>query len=146
MRYALAVVLLAGCPRQSSTGDDTYIPPGGYEPGGCHADSDCSPDLCTRDGECLSASEIWSTRLTWTISGQTASDATCTSGPDFYVQFDGPVEGDGVGFAPVPCNAGIFSVDKLPRRFQSVSIGVDNGGVLASGVFDGNGHAAFDLP
>lgn len=127
----LAVVLLAGCPG----GDD----------GVCKVDSDCGTgNVCTRNSECLPASEVRSSRITWTIRGMPASDTLCAQTPNFYVLFAGTQVNDTFGFEPVPCKVGLFSIDKLPRRFVSVELGVD-GGFSEVMAFDALGNAAFDL-
>ena len=116
---ALAVVLLActGCPGG-----------GGGDDGDCTIDSDCGTgNVCTRNTECLPASEVRSARITWTIRGMPASDALCASTPSFFVLFAGTQLNDTFGYEPVPCKAGVFSIDKLPRRFVSVELGVANG-------------------
>ncbi len=131
---ALALVLLAcaGCP-------------GGDDGGECTLDVDCSGTaVCARTSECLPASEVRPARVTWTIRGAPASDATCAPTPTFYVMFAGSGINDTFGYAPVPCKAGLFTVDKLPVRFLSVEIGVDNGFADAQAL-DANGNAAFDL-
>ena len=137
------LLALAGCPA-SSSGDDTYLPPGGFPESGGQKDSDCAPDVCARDGECLPSSDVRSIRVNWTINGGPASAAACMTAPDFYLQFDGQFN-DGVGFAPVPCQAGVFSVDKMPSRFQAVEVGIDNGGSLGDSVFDQTGQVSFDV-
>jgi hypothetical protein len=58
--------------------------------------------------------------------------------------FAGSQFNDEFGFAPVPCKTGLFSIDKLPRRFVSVEIGVD-GGFAEVKAFDAAGNVAFDL-
>jgi len=128
---ALAVLLLCtGCP----SGD-----------GECKVDSDCGTgNVCSRNTECLPASEVRSVRVTWTIRGQPANAMLCAPTPDFYLMFQATQLNDEFGYAPVPCKAGVFSIDKLPRRFVSVEIGVDNGFSEAM-AFDAQGNAAFDL-
>lgn len=130
---ALACVLLAcaGCPG------------GGTDE--CTLDSDCGGTaVCARSSECLPASEVRAVRITWTIRGMPASDSTCARSPNFYISFAGATLSDTFGYAPVPCKAGLFTVDKLPRRFVSAEIGVTNGFHDAK-AFDANGNAAFDL-
>ena len=145
---ALLLATLAGCPPQSGDGYGTYYPPGDVNPGasGCHQDSDCTPDVCARDGECLGLAQVRHIQLTWTITGAAASDTTCTAHPDFEVQFSSDQTGDGIGFAPVPCNEGKFTIDKMPDRFTNASIDDASGNVYVSGPFDGSGNASFDLP
>ena len=115
MRGLAALALLAagaGCPADST-------------PSMCETDSQCGSDVCARDGECLPASQVRSAKLTWTIRGMTADATTCASSPSFYINFDSSMTGEAFGFAPVPCQEGQFSIDKLPLRFDEVEIGVD---------------------
>jgi hypothetical protein len=130
--WALAVLVLvcAGCP-----GND----------GECHDDSDCrGGNVCARNTECLPPSEVRSVRITWTIRGLAANEMLCAPTPDFYLMFQGTQFNDEFGFAPVPCKSGVFSIDKLPTRFVSVEIGVENGFSEVK-AFDAQGTAAFDL-
>ena len=130
MRAVAAIaLLLAGCP-------------GGTD-GECKIDDDCSSSrVCARNGECLAPSEVRFARVTWTIRGMAANAATCAATPDFFILFYAQ-PGDTFGFQPVPCAAGVFSIDKLPTRFVSVEIG--NDGFQDDKAFDAQGQAAFDL-
>ena len=131
---SLAILLLvcAGCP-------------GGGHSGDCEVDSDCGGgNVCTRNAECLPPSEVRAARITWTIRGMPANEMLCAPHPDFYLLFAGTQFNDEFGYAPVPCKAGLFTIDKLPRRFVSVEIGVD-GGFAEVKAFDAQGNAAFDL-
>ncbi|HEY5951099.1 MAG TPA: hypothetical protein VIV40_36660 [Kofleriaceae bacterium] len=117
----------------------------GGSDGACEVDSDCGgSNVCARNTECLPAADVRSIRVTWTIRGQPASEAVCAPTPNFYLFFAGTQMGDTFGFSPVPCKAGLFSIDKIPRRFVSVEIGVENGFSDVK-AFDANGNAAFDL-
>lgn len=131
MKAALAAIVLmaAGC---GGTG------------GECTVDDDCGGgDVCARNSECLSPGSVRSARVSWTIRGMPATTALCAATPSFYILFyAGP--GDTFGFEPVPCATGLFSIDKLPKRFVSVEIGVD-GGYSDDKAFDSQGNAAFDL-
>ena len=130
---ALAVLLLlcAGCPGGGS--------------GDCTDDSDCGgTNVCARNAECLPASEVRVVRITWTIRGQPANSALCAQAPDLYLLFAGTQINDTFGYQPVPCEAGLFVVDKLPRRFVSVEIGEENG-FSEVAAFDAQGNASFDL-
>jgi hypothetical protein len=162
MRHALlALPLLAGCLIEGpSTTDDTYYPPpdnsgwgSGYGGGGgdtdygCHQDSECGSTLvCARDGECLAASSVRIIHVNWTVRGQTASETTCANGPQLSITFSDAI-GDQFGFAPVPCKAGRYTIDKFPTRFDRVDLtraGEYSGG--ANGRFNVNGDANLDLP
>ena len=133
MRGALAVALLAGCP--GPTSHDGQL---------CETDAECGSDLCARDGECLPASQLREVKITWTINGMTASATTCAGTPDLYLQFDSLQFGDTFGFAPVPCMQGSFNIDRLPKRFDQVELGVE-GGFNQAAPIDANDMASFDL-
>jgi len=134
MRLALVALLvpLAGCPRQSD--------------GVCDEDVDCdAPLVCARgDHLCVSESEVRFTRTEWTINGAPASIATCV-GVTLYIQFQSDLFEDDFGFAPVPCETGVFTVDKLPVRYRAVELGVDGGGPRDRASFDADGVALLDL-
>lgn len=161
MRLGLAALLLTGCIIEPP--DSGYPPPGSGGGGGgwgngwggsggssdyrCHADNDCSSGVCARNGECLAASAVRVVRTTWTLAGAPASDDACASAPKLAITFTTTGGGEIFGFAPVPCDAGKFTVDKLPTRFTTVMLGRvndDYGG--ASAMFDSEGNAAVDLP
>lgn len=127
---AAALLALAACPNNT--------------PAMCETDSQCGANLCARDGECLPASQLRMVRVTWTIRGQAANATTCASTPDFYIQFDGSTVQDSFGFAPVPCQEGVFSIDKLPTRFGQVELGVE-GGPLTIADIQPDGTASLDL-
>jgi hypothetical protein len=131
MRAAVLLLLLAGCP--NPTGSD------------CQIDDDCGGnDVCARNSECVAPSDVRAVRVTWTIRGMPASAATCAATPSFYVMFSSPQRSDTYGYEPVPCAAGLFTVDKLPKRFNAVEIGIDHGYSEAA-AFDSQGNASFDL-
>ncbi|HSD90916.1 MAG TPA: hypothetical protein VLB44_25505 [Kofleriaceae bacterium] len=124
------LVLLAGCP-------------GGG--GDCQIDQDCSgSEICARNGECHAASDVRTIHVTWTIRGMPASSTTCATTPNFYILFSSPQVSDTYGYEPVPCAAGLFTIDKLPKRFNAVELGVD-GGYSELAAFDAQGNATFDL-
>jgi len=133
MRIALALVLaLAGCPRQLD--------------GACDEDAEC-PDgtVCARgDHFCVSPSEVRSTRTEWTINGQPPGVANCLGLP-LYIQFQSNIDQDDFGFSPVPCETGVFSVDKLPVRYRAVELGVEGGTTRDRSSFDPDGTALLDL-
>jgi hypothetical protein len=161
MRYCLAALLLAtiaGCPTQSTGGDDVGFGGGGFSGGGggnvepgCHSDDDCGGDtVCARDGECLPAADVRHISVTWTIAGAAASDTTCADEPNLEISFTDELDvddGDGFGFAPVPCNEGKFSVDKMPTHLNAAELGNEDGDTdAASGSFDGSGNLTLDIP
>ncbi len=134
MRTILATALLAGlagCPNQSTSE--------------CELDRDCGgSDVCARDHMCAAASSVRSVTATWTIRGAAANVSTCGTHPDLYITFIGDDFGDTLGFAPVPCKLGQFTVDKLPIRFKQVELGVE-GGTSDTRALNAAGMAALDL-
>ncbi|NVB77978.1 MAG: hypothetical protein HOV81_06240 [Kofleriaceae bacterium] len=116
---------------------------GGGTGGECKVDGDCGDGVCARNGECLPESAVRSSRVTWTIRGMPANATTCAGSPNFYILFYAS-PGDTFGFEPVPCAAGVFSIDKLPKRFVSVEIGIE-GRFEDDKAFDSQGNASFDL-
>ena len=52
---------------------------------------------------------------------------------------------DSLGFSPVPCETGVFSVDKLPARYDRVGLRIDGGGGEDTARFDADGNAMLDL-
>ena len=90
------------------------------------------------------ADQVAPIRVNWTIDGQAPTAALCANQPDWYLDFNDTYQ-QGFGFAPVPCMAGVFSVDKMPTRYFMVEMGVENGQSLASGQFDDQGHVLFDV-
>jgi hypothetical protein len=131
MRLALVALAAAGC--------------SGGSGGDCKVDIDCGgSSVCARNGDCLPASEVRTVRITWTIRGMPPNDPLCASTPSFYLLFASNQINDQYGYEPVPCKVGLFTIDKLPRRFVSVEIGVDNGFSEVT-AFDAQGNATFDL-
>src|SRR5678816_392211 len=103
MRRALLLLLfVTGCPLTSNTG------------GECQVDRDCGDNICARDGICHAPSEIRAVRAEWTIRGQDANSTSCAGHADLYIAFQAAETGDHIGFSPVPCVIGQYSIDKLP--------------------------------
>lgn len=127
---ALLLLLGAGCPN------------GGGGP--CDVDSQCSGgEVCTRIHECLPPSQVRSIRVTWTVGGMPANDQRCASFPDLEVTFHAYGRYEDHGYAPVPCKAGLFTIDKLPRDYNQVTI--QAGSRFLDAPVTSAGTAAFDL-
>jgi hypothetical protein len=158
MKVALAALLLAGCIIEPPDSGGDYPSGGGWGSGvggtggtggyGCHADSECgSGNVCARNGQCASASAVRIVHTTWTLKDQPASDTSCATAPKLDITF---AVGDGLdmfGFSPVPCDAGKYTIDKLPLRYTTVTLSRANddyGGATA--VFDAQGNATINLP
>jgi hypothetical protein len=136
MRTALLLALVLSPLACHDDGDN-----GSY----CQSDSDCSDgNVCARDESCWPSDDIYSVKITWTIGGQPAGSDTCSQFPDFFVNFYSQVEE--FGFAPVPCMAGEFPVDKLPTAYTEVEVGDVNYQFFDETMqIDANGSASFDL-
>jgi hypothetical protein len=135
MRFAgLALMAcLAGCSLTSGTG------------GECVNDSQCGDDVCTRGGECDARANVRAVMVKWTVDGVAASGTTCTAHPDLYLQFNGTDYGDTLRFEPVVCSQGSFFVDKLPKRYQQVELGIQGGTGTVLGIDPASAQARFDL-
>lgn len=62
--------------------------------------------------------------MSWTVNGGDANANSCAPRPDFTLTFLGSDIGDELAFTPVPCATGQFFVDRLPKRFHSVELGI----------------------
>lgn len=69
---------------------------------------------------------------------------SCAPSPDLYLVFYGYDVNDQFGYEPVPCETGLFSIDKLPARFTSVELGERNGSSMEKPI-TGTGTVTFDL-
>lgn len=158
---AMGAFGLCGCLIEPpSSGDDTYYPGSGGGEGwgsgwgggggptgfGCHADSECGSLVCARNGECMAARDVHVIHVNWTVGEEPASDTSCTAAPKLSITFSSGV-GDEFGFAPVPCNAGRYTIDKMPTRINNVQLArqYEYGGG-AYGSFDATGNVLLDLP
>ena len=135
MRSLLVIALgvLASCDNTASIGDP------------CAQDSDCASNVCARTDVCASQDGVCAVRVTWTIRGAAPTAAACTAYDPFELDFEG-FDGNFVGFVPVPCMAGLFSIDKLPVDLDRVLLGTENSSNAVSATIDVNGNAAIDLP
>ena len=132
---ALSLILLGGCP------------PPGVETGGgeCFVDEECvSGEVCARDDHCWPEAEVRRVETTWTLRGQPANATTCASAPNLHIVFDGNVSDD-LGFAPVPCALGAFNIDKLPRAYTRIELGVDDTRLWTTTSIGSTGQVALDL-
>ncbi len=151
MRFVIAAGLLTGCLVQQRTDPPPPNPntgwtgPQGDPVSGC-TDAECGSDICARDGVCYPASSVRVARAKWTIGGAAANTQSCSNQPDLFIGFLGNA-GEQIGFAPVPCRAGQFTVDKLPTFYTAVELGVDNSGAgTTASINSETGEATLDLP
>lgn len=155
MRVALPLllVLAASClrPEQPPEPDSDYdydsggwTGSGGDPVYGCRLDSECGTQVCARDGSCYPATSIRAVVTTWTIDGEVASVASCTSHPSLFIRF-ATASSDSFGFAPVPCRNGKFTIDKAPIAYTRVELGADGASYGTSASITSTGEAVIDL-
>lgn len=153
MVRALAVLVLVGCVSRgsSSTGDPdpgwSWDPPGDRSGGACSSNADCSSSaVCTRTRACVALDQVRAIHAIWTVSGAAATQTTCAAAPDLVIRIESSFDGQ-LSFAPVPCFAGKFTVDLLPKSFDRVELGSETGGRRSSAAVDAvTGDAVLDLP
>jgi hypothetical protein len=87
----------------------------------CEQDADCAGEVCTRTGECLAADFVREVQVRWTLRGAAPSAMTCAAFEPLGIEFRSTVE-DKLTFSPLACAAGLFTVDKLPRRMTTALI------------------------
>lgn len=134
----VSLVLLGACPPPSGGGD------GGGDDFECFVDEECaSGEVCARDDECWRAEDVRAVKTTWTIRGMPADETTCARFPDLHIIFE--TSNDDLGFSPVPCAQGEFNIDKLPRAYTRLEIGVDNTRMWTTVTIGSTGQVALDL-
>jgi hypothetical protein len=136
MTRALAFVLLAGC--VAGCLGRSGSPPG--DCGGCGSDL-----VCTRDHRCLPPDEVRAIHIRWTVSGAPASPTSCAAAPDLVLDLRGG-SGLHLGFEPVPCAAGVFTIDRLSIDYDTVQLGRASDRALQRAAIDAAGNAMLDLP
>jgi hypothetical protein len=146
---ALLAVLLVGCTWSSSRDDaiveDAPQPVRPTEGHSCRSDGACSSgELCARTGTCLPVSQIRAVHVLWTVGGAPADAATCAPAPDFRLDFRTSDTDAHLAYAPVPCELGKFTVDKLPTKFTTVRLS-HKGTTDTADIDAATGNAVFDL-
>lgn len=135
MTRALAFVFVVGCGSPSSA-----------PPGECHGGSGCRTDqVCTRDSQCLPPDQVRAVHVTWTVSGAPASATSCAAAPDLVLDLRSG-SGPNLGFEPVPCAEGKFTVDRLPTDYDQVELGRASDRSRQRAAIDGAGNAMLNLP
>ena len=130
-----AALLLAGCFIQPDTGSDDYPPPpsGGWGSGcggsggtsgyGCQLDSQCPARVRVRARRRVHERVVGAHRPR-EVDGQAARSRTprrCSAAPKLDITFS-TSDSDEFGFSPVPCDAGKFTIDKMPMRYTMVNL------------------------
>ena len=118
------------------------------EPGGrCQSDDGCGGgEVCARNSHCYELSDIRAVQVTWTVAGEPADATTCSESPNLEIDFQtGRDLDDDLGFAPVPCVSGKFSIDKLPLDFTRVRLGSNRLGFQSGTLDRATGELQLDL-
>jgi hypothetical protein len=155
MRAVLVLAILgctAGCGELPAPPPDPgpWMDPGRpiVIPGGCGDDSACpNGQVCARIGGCTAADQIRAVHVYWTLSGKPANATTCDATPNLYLQI-APPDTFGIGWAPVPCSQGKFTVDKIPISFSEAKLNLQySQDPPQEGTFDPvTGEVTIDLP
>jgi hypothetical protein len=140
MTRALLVVFFVGCAGGPSDTTAAH----------CNSNVACEASLvCTRDGLCLPPEQVRAVHVNWTVRGAPASPTSCAAAPDLRLLLSSR-GGFRLGFAPVPCAEGVFSVDRLPAEYDEVSISrasdLDTQKNAQGARIDAAGNAMLDLP
>lgn len=147
---ALILVFLAGCVERPAEPPFEPPPPVGTQPGYrlCHYDSGCYPgEVCARNDTCLPSGLVRFAHVTWTVSGMAASPAICAAAPDLRIFLNKADTLGGLDYAPVPCEEGKFSIDKLPNDYLYVWLGRESGQDPIAATIDATtSEATLDLP
>ena len=130
MRAAILLLVLAAC-AASHDGDP------------CTLDADCGDEVCARTNVCAAAATLRNVHVTWTVNGGAPTPSSCTAFDPLEIDFEGTAPG--VAFAPVPCMAGLYSIDKLPTVLDQVFLGPQNGSFAAQALIGTDGTAKLDL-
>lgn len=163
MRYLALALLAAGCLQQPDepppppppTPTPEPSPPPAPPPPSpspyCAADTDCAAgQVCARDELCRPASDVHWVHVRWTVHGATADAATCANEPELLVEVGDFTAGQGWAVAPVPCDEGVYSVDRIPQEWTTATIaaylgdGVWQDGITAT-IDPGTGDATLDV-
>jgi hypothetical protein len=144
------VVALPSCGGRAGRGQDLADadlgdPTGSNSPHRfCLNDSACAGGMvCARTETCWPASQIRGVHVIWTVKGMPAGPTTCMSIPDLELDFRSGEDQRPLGYSPVPCVEGKFSIDKLPVTYTMVRLGAAPSWQMTTIGADGN--AALDL-
>jgi hypothetical protein len=143
----LLVMLLAGCLQRTTglpgdPGDPAKLPTRCTDDSGCQ-----SGEVCARTDVCLASSDVRAVHVNWTVDGMTASQDTCGSNENLDIQFSASGSGPHphLGYEPVPCLAGRFTIDKLPLTFNTAGLGIIKLGLIWGNIDASTGEATLDL-
>ncbi|MGE3455988.1 MAG: hypothetical protein AB7O24_12815 [Kofleriaceae bacterium] len=71
-----------------------------------------------------------------------ANTMSCGSIQDLFLEFTSATED--IGYAPVPCRTGLFTIVNLPKPYDTAEIGIE-GGWATMAAISAQDTVAFDL-
>ena len=149
MRSLITTLALLGACTTTTQLMDPPVPPPTPE---CTTNADCGDDVCGRDAFCSAPSDVRTVHVSWTINHQAADATTCAPSPIFDVEFQtDPISADRGGtidFARVPCDEGLFTIDRIPTKYWVAGAKTSPTGG-SSGMYvpiDETNSAKIDLP
>jgi hypothetical protein len=150
---AFLVVFVVGCVTRSEWVDEPGPGSGpGSNPGdgrgnGCAVDSCGANAVCARNHTCLPLDQVRTVHADWTLRGTPASLQSCAAAKDLLIAFFASTgSGSRLSYAPVPCVEGRFTIDKLPKTYDRVELGLESGMGTQHATIDATGQAQLDLP
>jgi len=121
--------------------------PGGDRGNGCAVDSCGANAVCARNHTCLPVDQVRTVHADWTLRGMAASAQTCAAANNLMIAFFASSgSGSRLSYAPVPCVEGRFTIDKLPKTYDRVELGLESGMGTQQATVDATGQARLDLP
>ena len=127
MMLAAVATVAMGCPGEKA----------------CELDSECdSGEVCARSAECLPESRVRKVQVRWTIEGEAPVEANCARVGPLEIKFMSTRD-DLINYTPLACEAGLFTLDKMPSRMTLVEI--DGPSVLGRAGIPADGQVQMDL-
>jgi hypothetical protein len=134
--------MLTGCMSRDSDPFGEPFPP--VQQIRCNDDSACtSGTVCTRTHQCVSPDQVFDIHALWTVDGQPPNTASCAALTDLTITFVASHHQLWLPFAPVPCLEGKFTIPRMWREFDLVTLGQGHDPQQAA--IDASGVAMIDL-
>jgi len=104
--------------------------------------------VCARNGQCYAPAVVHAVSVSWTVGGAPADTTVCNPAWHLEITFRGPdtTPFSDLSFAPVPCEEGRFTIDKLPLSYTTVTLGDARSGWRTARIDPATGAATIDLP
>jgi hypothetical protein len=119
----------------------------------CKVDGDCKGNVgglvCDQASFCTDSATLQTVRARWTLKGLTPGGASCSAYSRLVVEFKSPDGATDFGFDPVPCPAGMFTINKVPSQITKARViaYLNAGGTsMADGFIDPSGNVSINVP